>query len=219
LHRAEWNELLAAYATPNIASCLPGNSVGRMTAMEATLKSEFISVEEYLDGEKAAETRHEFVGGHVYAMACASEEHNIIVGNIFASLHAHLRGKACRAFMTDMRVRLAVSATDIFYYPDLMVACDARDTDRYFKRFPKVLVEVLSPDTERTDRREKFLSYTQIETLEEYILVAQETMEVTIFRRTNRWQPDVAVKPDQSLRLSSIEFAVLLSAVYEGVKV
>jgi Uma2 family endonuclease len=186
--------------------------------MEARLKSEFISAEEYLEGEKAAETRHEFVGGHVYAMAGASEEHNIIVGNIFASLHAHLRGKACRAFMSDMKVRLAVSATDLFYYPDLMVACDARDTDRYFKRYPKVLIEVLSPDTERTDRREKFLSYTQLETLEEYVLVAQETTEVTVFRRSNRWQPDLANKPDQQLRLASIDFALPLSAVYVGVK-
>lgn len=187
--------------------------------METTLKSDFISAEEYLEGEKAAETRHEFVGGHVYAMAGASEEHNLIVTNLVATLHPHLRGKPCRLFATDMKVRLLVSATDIFCYPDLLVTCDARDTDRYFKRFPRVLIEVLSPDTERTDRREKFLSYTQIETLEEYVLVAQETMEVTVFRRSSQWQPELAAKPDQSLRLSSIEFAMPLGAVYEGVKV
>lgn len=70
-------------------------------------------------------------------------------------------------FAVDMKVRMAVGRDDIFYYPDLLVACDARDTDRYWKRFPKVIIEVLSPETDRTDRREKFLAYTGIETVEE----------------------------------------------------
>jgi Uma2 family endonuclease len=105
--------------------------------MEAALKSESITAEDYLAGEKLAEVRHEFVAGCVYAMAGASEEHNLVSGNMFASLHTHLRGKRCRVFSADMKVRLCVSANDIFYYPDVMVACDPRDTDRYFKRFPK----------------------------------------------------------------------------------
>jgi len=190
-----------------------------MAAMEAPLRSEFISADDYLEGEKVTETKHEFVAGRVYAMAGASEEHNLIVTNLVASLHAHLRGKPCRLFATDMKVRLLVSTTDIFYYPDLMVTCDARDTDRYFKRFPKVLIEVLSPDTERTDRREKFLSYTQVEIMEEYVLVAQDTKEITVFRRGNHWRAEMLTKPDQQLRLASIDFALSLGAVYEGVKV
>ena len=204
---------------PNFTACVPAGPVRIMAAMEATLRSEFISADDYLEGEKVAETKHEFVAGHVYAMAGASEEHNLIVTNLVASLHAHLRGKPCRLFATDMKVRLLVSTTDIFYYPDLMVTCDARDTDRYFKRFPKVLIEVLSPDTERTDRREKFLSYTQIETMEEYVLVAQDTKEITVFRRGNHWRAELLAKPDQQLRLASIDFALSLGAVYEGVKV
>ena len=96
--------------------------------MEATLTSEFISVDEYLGGEKLAEVRHEFVAGHVFAMAGASEEHNFIAGNIFAALHAHLQGKSCRVFLAEMKARLLASETDIFYYPDVMVACDPRDT-------------------------------------------------------------------------------------------
>jgi Uma2 family endonuclease len=187
--------------------------------MEAALKSDIISVEDYLEGEKFAEVRHEFVAGRVYAMAGASEEHNLISGNVFAALHAHLRGKRCRVFSTDMKIRLQVSSPDIFYYPDVMVTYDPHDTDRYFKRFPKVLIEVLSPDTERTDRREKFVSYTQIETLEEYVLAAQDKMEVTLLRRNNQWQPELAHRPDQQLRLASLDFALPLSAVYEGVKV
>ena len=187
--------------------------------MQAVKDVELVSVEEYLAGEPASEVRHEYLGGVVYAMAGASEEHNLIMVNLVTALHSHLRGKSCRAFVADMKVRLEVAREDIFYYPDLLVVCDPRDTHRHYKSFPKVLVEVLSPDTERIDRREKFLSYTQIETLEEYVLVAQDRMEATVFRRANNWQPEVQRQADQSLRLASLEFTLPLRDVYEGVKV
>ncbi len=130
-----------------------------------------LSVEEYLAGERQSEVRHEYLGGEVYAIAGASQEHNVVSMNLGTLLHFHLRGRRCRTFMTDMKVRLQIVGDEALYYPDLMVICDPRDTDRYFKRYPSVLVEVLSPDTERTDRREKLLSYLRIETLETYILV------------------------------------------------
>jgi Uma2 family endonuclease len=81
-----------------------------------------------------------------------------------------------------------------------------------------VLVEVLSPETEPTDRREKFLSYIQIETLQEYVLVAQDKSEVTVFRRANKWQPEIIHQPEELLRLPSLEFTLPLRAVYEGIK-
>jgi Uma2 family endonuclease len=81
-----------------------------------------------------------------------------------------------------------------------------------------VLIEVLSESTERTDRREKFLCYIQIETLEEYILVAQDKMEVALYRRATDWQPEILRQPEQTLRLPSLDFSLPLSAVYEGVK-
>lgn len=175
-------------------------------------------MEDYLSGELRSEIRHEFLGGTVYAMAGTSEEHNTIAGNLFAALHAHLRGKPCRVFMVDMKVRLRISLDDVFYYPDLMVACDPRDTDRFFKRYPKVLIEVLSPDTERTDRREKFLSYTGIETLEEYVLVAQDRRQVTLFRRTQQWHPENLAQQDQVLELTSLNFTMPLNMIYEGME-
>ncbi len=185
--------------------------------MQAVELAQWLSVEDYLEGEPLSEVRHEYIGGVVYAMAGASDEHNQIVGNLHAATHSHLRGKACRVFMLDAKVRLQLAGEDIFYYPDLMIACDPRDTDRYFKRFPRVLIEVLSETTERTDRREKFLSYTQLETLEEYVLVAQDRMEVTLFRRANRWQPEVLTKAELPLRLASIDFTQPLAGIYEGV--
>jgi Uma2 family endonuclease len=81
-----------------------------------------------------------------------------------------------------------------------------------------VLIEVLSPQTEQTDRREKFLSYIQIETLQEYIVVSQDKMEAKVFRRANKWQAEVSRQPEELLRLTSLEFTLPLSAVYEGVK-
>ena len=121
--------------------------------------------------------------------------------------------------MVDMKVRLAVANDDIFYYPDLLVTCDARDTDRHFKRFPKVVIEVLSPETERTDRREKFMAYLGIETVEEYVLVAQDRREVTVFRRAEQWAAEVLTNPSESLTLRSLDFSLGLESVYEGVKV
>ena len=186
--------------------------------MQAAAQTLAITVEEYLEGEQLSEVRHEYIGGLVYAMAGASDEHNAISLNLVTPLHTHLRGKPCRVFMLDSKVRLQVAGEEIFYYPDLMIACDPRDTDRYFKRHPSVLIEVLSESTERTDRREKFLSYTQIDTLEEYVLVAQDRMEVTVFRRADQWQPQVLHTPTQSLRLAAIDFELPLAAIYEGIK-
>ena len=187
-------------------------------AMQATRNVAAINVEEYLAGELQSKDRHEYLGGVVYAMAGASDDHNIISLNLASVLRAHLRGKRCQVFMADVKLRVQISAEDVFYYPDVMVTCDPRNTDAYFKRFPQVLMEVLSPQTEPTDRREKFLSYIQIETLEEYVLVAQDKLEVTVFRRANKWQPEIVQKPEEQLRLNSLAFTLPLDLVYEGVK-
>lgn len=187
--------------------------------MENAAASGRISVESYLTGELRSEVRHEYLGGSVYAMAGASAEHNLIAGNLFAALHAHTAQGPCRVFMADMKVHLLIARDDVFYYPDLMVTCDPRDTDRYFMRFPKVLIEVLSAETERTDRREKFFSYTNLDPLEEYILVAQQQYEVTVFRRSNQWNPEVLGQLDQRLELASLRFAMPLSAIYRKVQI
>ena len=186
--------------------------------METAEAIERVSVEDYLAGELRSEVRHEYLGGTVYAMAGTSEEHNTIGMNLATALHSHVGDGPCRVFMVDMKVRLHIARDDVFYYPDIMVTCDPRDTDRYAKRFPTVLIEVLSPETERTDRREKFFSYTSIETLEDYVLVAQARREVTMFRRSTQWNPEVLAQADQNLELPSLQFTMALSAIYRRVK-
>jgi Uma2 family endonuclease len=175
-----------------------------------------INVEDYLAGELKSAIRHEYLDGVVYAMAGTSGEHNIICQNLLIALRSHLRGKPCQVFIESLKLRLRTAQGDVFYYPDLIVTCDLRDTERYFKTFPKVLIEVLSPDTERIDRREKLSSYTQIESLEEYILVAQDHMEVTVFRRSGCWRPEVTNQPHQQLRIESLDFALSLLAIYDS---
>src|SRR5216684_6071897 len=186
--------------------------------MEAIAQTEWLSVDAYLASEQRSEIRHEYIGGAVYAMAGASDEHIALCMNIAFALRTHLQGTPCRVQMSEGKLRLRVANEEIFYYPDVMVACDPRDTDRYFKRYPKVLIEVLSESTEVIDRREKFLSYRQIETLEEYVLVAQDKMEATVFRRSNHWQPELLKGPEQSVGLSSLQFTITLKAIYDGLQ-
>lgn len=184
--------------------------------MEPPTDTRPIPVEDYLEGERVSEVRHEYLGGEVHAMAGASEAHNIVSGNLFIALASHLRGRRCRAYVHDMKVRLQIAGDDLFYYPDVMVACDPRDSDAYFKRNPTLLVEVLSPETERIDRREKFWGYQHIEALETYVLIAQDRHEVTVFHRANGWKPEILRRPDDSLAVPALGFSLRLSDLYEG---
>ena len=184
----------------------------------AQLHDDWISPEEYIESELKSEVRHEYLGGRVYSMPGASEEHNVVAGNIFAAFHAHLRGKPCRVFMNDMKCRIQSVGRDVFYYPDVMVTCGPRGEPRYFKRDPVIIFEVLSPDTESTDRREKFFAYTSIPTLEAYILVEQEKVGVTAFRRAGEgWATEVIEGGEAVLQLPRIEMELPLALIYEEV--
>jgi Uma2 family endonuclease len=187
--------------------------------MDTATQSDFLTVAEYLASEERSEIRHEYLGGMVYAMAGSSDAHNTIALNFAVALRGHLRGGRCRVFMADVKTRLKIGNRDIFYYPDVMVTCDARDTDRYFKQYPRIILEVLSESTEGTDRREKFWNYTQSDSLEEYILADQDQIEVTVFRRANEWRPEILRLSDQELQLTSIDLKLPLGSLYEAVGV
>ena len=161
-----------------------------MSGNAATKLPDLISVDDYLEGERHSEIKHEYSGGVVVAMAGASRKHELVSGNLFASIHGHLRGKGCRTFKSDMKVHAEVIGSEIFYYPDGMVACDPADHDPYFVRSPKLIIEVMSDNALR-DRVEKFLVYQRIPSLEEYVVVSQhpERAEVSIFRRDEGWEP------------------------------
>jgi Uma2 family endonuclease len=177
----------------------------------------WLSPEAYLEGEQRGDVRHEYLGGRVYAMAGASDRHNVISGNIFAALHRSLRGKPCRAYINDMKVRTETKGRTIFYYPDVQVACRKDEPSAYYKTEPKVIFEVLSRRAEQTDRREKYFAYTSMTSVMTYVIVEQRTMRVEIYRRAGeRWDIELLQKPEDILQLPEIECTLTLEAIYEG---
>lgn len=131
-----------------------------------------LSEADYLAGEALATVRHELVSGEAYAMAGASERHNRIALNIAFHLRAATRGKTCKAFMADMKLRQRQGT--LYYYPDVMLVCDPTDDHPHYKQQPCFIAEVLSPATAQTDMREKWLSYRELPSLRYYLLVDSE---------------------------------------------
>ena len=183
-----------------------------------SLTLSYLSVEEYLKAEKSSFIRHEYLGGQIFAMAGASEEHNLITANIIALLRPHLRGTDCRAFVSDMKVKVTVKKVDIFYYPDLLVTCDPEDKERYFKTRPSLIVEVLSDSTATTDKREKRLNYQTLDSLQEYILISQDKIQVEVYRQDTQgnWSMQTLGK-DDTLKLESIGLKLTMAEIYEDV--
>jgi Uma2 family endonuclease len=118
--------------------------------------------------------------------------------------------------MSDIRVNLSIRDDAYYYYPDLVVTCDPRDTDPRFIRHPKLIIEVMSPSTERVDKREKFFAYTTIESLEEYVLVAQAPPEITLYRKSEGWRAQKVAGLDAQFTLASLLLTLPVAAVYEG---
>lgn len=183
--------------------------------MKTQLNNQPISVDEYIQGELESDVRHEYMGGEVYAMVGASDRHNLIAGNLFAALRPLVRGTPCQVFMSDMKVRLRVAEEDVFYYPDIVLACDAEDRATYFRSHPCLIVEVLSEGTARVDRREKLLAYSSIESLQEYLLLSQDRQEAELHRRQDGWR---AVRFTQgAVPLTCLETEIPLATIYEDV--
>jgi len=176
-----------------------------------------LTAEDYLAGESGSDMRHEYVDGEVYAMAGAGEPHNLIAGNVFAKLRSLVRGGPCRVFISDMK--LHVADWDAFYYPDVMVVCDARDTQTNYKEFPSLVVEVLSPSTEPIDRREKMLAYRTLPSLREYLLIAQDKRHVELYRRADNGTWYLAALPEgAAVPLECVNACLTLDELYEDVK-
>jgi Uma2 family endonuclease len=174
-----------------------------------------ISPQEYLAGELVAEVRHEYVDGEVFAMGGASRRHNTIIHNLILRLDPTARKRGCRAYSTDVKVRVA--AADAYYYPDFVVTCAKDDRDEYVIEAPSLIVEVLSPTTEAVDRREKRVNYGKLPSLVEYLTVAQDCRRVEVWRRGPEGLR-VEVYESGSFRLNSLDCEVSLDDIYAGVE-
>lgn len=170
-----------------------------------------LSVADYLAYEQEYDLRHELVDGYLYAMAGASDRHEEIVANCIAALHRHLQGSGCRVYGSNLKLRV----DDDFFYPDLFLRCAPTRGDPYFKTDPLLIIEVLSPHTQRYDRGDKRLAYQSLPSLMEYVLVAQDRPFIQVWRRVDTtWETQHYDKVEQTLVLQAIDFKAPVATIY-----
>ena len=181
-----------------------------------------VSEDEYLRLEAQSPIKHEYVNGEMFAMTGSTLRHNTIALNIAAALRSHLRNTPCRAFINDVRVR--VEKTHSYYYPDLLVSCargaQTMDLSAVTVEDPVLVIEVLSPTTESTDRREKLLAYRTLSSLSEYALISQDEARVEIHRRRGDigWER-IEYSGPETVELASVGLQIGMGEIYEGVTI
>ncbi|MBF2046005.1 MAG: Uma2 family endonuclease [Leptolyngbya sp. IPPAS B-1204] len=177
-----------------------------------------LTPDDYLQLEARSPVKHEYINGEIVAMAGASDAHVTIALNIAALLRSHLRGTGCRVYISDMKARL--DACNCFYYPDILVTCDPRDQETStYKRFPCLIVEVLSDSTEAFDRGDKFIHYQTLDSLQEYVLINTRQQRIETFRRNSSglWVLQSYTADQPALQLTSIDWSGNLTDLYEDV--
>lgn len=182
---------------------------------ETAIPNQLMSVEEYLEFERNSPVKHEYVGGHVYAMAGGTRRHSRIALNIARRLADIAQGGPCRVHQSDMQVP---TPDGPYYYPDVVVACGQEPDDPYIEDAPCLLVEVLSPTTELVDRREKLLAYRWIPSLQAYLIVEQDRMAVERHWRDadGHWQSELT--GEGTVPIPCPETSLSLADIYAGVQ-
>jgi Uma2 family endonuclease len=189
--------------------------------MSRQTKKSYVTPEEYLEYERAAQYKNEYFDGEIYAMTGASRKHNLIAGNVFAELKRQLRGKPCEAYISDMRVR--IPSANIYTYPDVVVVCgepEFEDADVDTLLNPTLLVEVLSKSTASYDRSVKSGYYRTLPSLAEYLLVAQDESHVVQHTKQadGRWLLADIRGAEGRVELASVGCVLSLADVYERVE-
>lgn len=172
---------------------------------------------QYVDLEQLSPVKHEFLDGQVWAMAGGTPDHAAVAVNVPALLSQRLRGKPCRVFSSDLRIR--VKATGLGTYPDASVVCHRLDTDPDDVTGttvinPILVVEVLSPSTEEYDRGEKLDNYKQIPSLQEIMLVAHDERRVDVWRRSNDAWIEIVTRQAGTAELRSLDASLPLDDIY-----
>lgn len=188
--------------------------------MQAAIET-YLTPEEYLALERQTETKSEYLDGEVFAMAGASLAHNQIVINAVLALGGRLKGGPCRIFSSDMRVK--VSRSGLYTYPDLVVICgrpQLEDEQRDTLLNPILLIEVLSSSTENYDRGRKFDHYRMLESLTDYVLVSQDEAKVEHFARqpADKWLLSIYKGLEAVALLPAIGCELPLTEVYDKIE-
>ncbi|MEB4590561.1 Uma2 family endonuclease [Candidatus Thiothrix sp. Deng01] len=170
----------------------------------------FLSIEDFLAGEQVSEARHEYVDGVAYAMAGGSVNHNLISGNVYRLLGNHLASRSCTPFTADMLVKTTQTR---FRYPDVAVFCGEFSGDETYLDNPVLLVEVLSRSTRQNDKGSKLTEYLALPSLQEYVLIEQDFVEIQVLRRRNGWRLE-SYYLGQSIVFESVGASVSVEAIY-----
>ena len=186
----------------------------------ALLQPHYYTPEEYLALERKAEFKSEYYDGRIYAMAGASDPHNVIAGNVITELNIGLKGKPCKPRPSDAKVRS--DDEGLLSYPDVTVVCGkpefyAGTTDVLIN--PKLLVEILSPSSEAFDRGKKFAKYKQLESFTDYLLVAQDEPQIDYFVRqaSGDWLQKSFGGMDAEIHIASLDCTLRLADIYDAV--
>jgi len=176
--------------------------------------------EEYLELERAAEFKSEYLEGQIYAMSGGSRTHARVTFSLYGQVGSQLK-PPCFGFSNDMKVRTSYSG--LYAYPDLIVVCGEPiflDDKTDVLLNPKVIFEVLSPSTETYDRTEKFFRYQMLESFTDYVLIAQAEPRVEHFARhpNTGWAFNYVKGLDTSLRIDSIGCTLELARIYSGIE-
>lgn len=182
----------------------------------------YLSPEDYLALERSADFKSEYFAGEIFAMTGASEPHNLIMISTIRELSTQLKKRPCKLYANDMRVK--VSPTGLYTYPDLIVVCSqaARFDDAHFDTLlnPTLIIEVLSDSTEAYDRGRKFEHYRKLESLAEYVLIAQHRPHIESYRRQpdQQWLLTESTGLESTFRLESIDCELALAEVYDKIE-
>lgn len=180
------------------------------------------SVEEYLEMENAADEKHEYYKGEIFAMSGAKMVHNRISGNLFFALSLQLKGKNCHPYGSDARIHIPLNT--LFTYPDISIICGeviTLNNDDYNVLNPTVIIEVLSGSKKNYDRGETFKLYRDIPTLKEYILVDSKSIHIEVFRlnENGHWELEEYKSLNDRMLVKTIHETILLAEIYDGVEI
>ena len=183
---------------------------------DALRSSYYTTPEEYLAAERTRPEKHEYLAGVVYQMAGASVGHNRIAANLLGELRLQVAGGPCEVFSADLKVRIRTDTAEFHYYPDVTVDCAGLPDAAQFAEQPRVIVEVLSPETARIDRGEKLRNYLALPSLDAYVLVDQPQVAVTVYRRNEGgFHRELLTEKSDSLALPTIACTIPLAAIYQ----
>jgi len=180
--------------------------------MLARKSNEFSGVNDYLKSELKREIKHELINGGVFAMAGASKNHERLAGNIYGEFRNHLKGTPCDIFSSDMKVKIGSN----FFYPDVMVVCDDTSDNEYYTESPVIIVEVLSKSTRRVDETIKLMSYINMLSVQEYVLIEQDFVDLQVLRRSENWLPKHYFLGDEVF-FESIDLILSVEEIYSRV--